>query len=256
MQAGSRPRILVTNDDGIHAEGLRALAEALAELGCVTCVAPHREMSATSHSISLYQPIRYESAGKDRYAVQGTPADCVTLALSHILRERPHLVVSGINRGANLGHNVFYSGTVGAAVEGTLRGVPSIAISVCTKEEFRTAGAAAFAAQLAERVLAEGLPPGVTLNVNVPEEWKGGARITSLGQQIGLNFVKESVDPGGRSYFWVYEETDDSRITPNSDYAAIREGQISVTPLWFHSSEPQQDGLARVLQFRNSVQAF
>ena len=243
------PRILVTNDDGIDSEGLLALSAALSALGKVTTVAPVEERSACSHSISLFRPLRYERVGPDRYAVHGTPADAVILAVNHILPEKPSLVVSGINKGANLGLNVFYSGTVSAAVEGILHGIPSFAISICSKRNFQFEPVASFAAQLAALVLREGLPAGVLLNVNVPPEWNNGVRLTQRSHRHARRFVLEKdMAPESDSY-WIREQIEEARIAPDSDHAAIRRGHISITPLAFDGLDfPALDWLERWVQ--------
>src|SRR5437868_2350532 len=177
------PLILVTNDDGVHAPGIKALAAGLASLGTVHVVAPDREVSACAQSLTLKHPLRAEKVDERVHAVDGTPADCVNLALVKLLPRRPDLVVSGINRGANMGEDVFYSGTVGGAREGTFFGVPAIAISLAGRLEFDYAPAAAFAAQLGAQVLAQGLPPRTLLNVNVPAGTPRGAVITRQGRR-------------------------------------------------------------------------
>jgi 5'-nucleotidase len=224
-------RILVTNDDGIHAEGLKALEQALMPLGEVTVVAPDREMSATSQSISVHTPLRVYAFDERHYAVTGTPADAVVLAIYRLLPAKPDLVVSGINPGGNLGENVVYSGTVAAAMEAALHGVPSFAISLATRKYLDFSVAASFAAQLAAKVLAEGLPPGIMLNVNVPRGEVRGIRITRQSQKISQNVVHEKHDPRGRPYYWLDETTRIEFAEPDSDYAAIRAHEISITPL-------------------------
>src|SRR5262249_50751575 len=169
----STPLILVSNDDGIHSEGIAALADALRGLGEMVIVAPDRERSAVSHSLTLHRPLRVEELGTGRYAIDGTPTDCVNLAINGILPRRPTLVVSGINKGANLGDDVTYSGTVSAAMEGTLLGVPSLAISLVGRSGFRFDDAARFSARLATWVIERGLPPDTLLNVNVPSLAEG-----------------------------------------------------------------------------------
>lgn len=236
MPPGFRPAILVTNDDGIDSEGLRILSEKLAALGEVTAVAPNREMSACSHSISLFRPVGYERVGPNRYAVDGTPVDAVVLAVNHLLSRKPDLLVSGINKGANLGQNVFYSGTVAAAVEGTFHGVPSIAVSICSKQEFLFQPAAAFAEQLARLIWEEGLPAGVTLNVNVPAGWSGGVRLTRRATRVSRQLVVEGDGPEKNAYR-INEKLDWAKIAPDTDYAAIRERFISITPLTLECPE-------------------
>ncbi len=226
------PHILVTNDDGIHAEGLHALAAAMRELGTVTVVAPSTERSATAQSITLRHPIAAEQVAEGEWAVEGTPADAVILALNRLLPTPPDLVVSGINRGGNMGENIFYSGTVGAAMEAAIHGLPAVAISVSYREqEFRYDGAAAFARRLGALLLREGLPEGVLLNVNVPAEWDGGVRFTRQSRRITRNLLKEGTDPRGRLYFWLHEQKAVDGFDPDSDYAAVHAGAVSVTPL-------------------------
>jgi 5'-nucleotidase len=224
-------RILVTNDDGIQAPGLKALEKSLLPLGEVTVVAPDREMSATSQSISLHTPLRIHALDERHYAVAGTPADAVIIALHHLLPEKPDLVVSGINPGGNLGENVIYSGTVAAAMEATLHGVPAIAISLASRKRKDFSAAAAFAAQLAAKVLEEGLPRGIMLNVNVPRDDIRGVRITRQSQKISQNVVLEQKDPRGRPYFWLDETSDLGLVEPDSDYAAVLAHEVSITPL-------------------------
>jgi 5'/3'-nucleotidase len=224
-------RILVTNDDGIQAEGIKRLEEAMLALGEVTVVAPEREMSATSQSLSLHTPLRVHRQDARHFAVSGTPADAVIVAIHHLLSKRPELVVSGINPGGNLGENVVYSGTVAAAMEATLHGVPAIAVSLATRKHLDFSRAADFAQRLAAKVLAEGLPTGVMLNVNVPRGEVKGVRITRMSRKITQNVVVEQKDPRGRPYFWHDETIDLGQVEPDSDYAAIVAHEISVSPL-------------------------
>jgi 5'-nucleotidase len=224
-------RILVTNDDGVHAPGLKVLEQALRPLGEVTVVAPDRERSGTSQAVSLHTPLRIQKLSESHYAVSGTPADAVIVALYHLLPQKPHLVVSGINPGGNLGENVIYSGTVAAAMEAVLHGVPSLAISLASRKQADFLSAAAFAAQLAAKVLEEGLPAGVMLNVNVPRGEVRGVRLTRQSQKISQNLVVEQKDPRGRPFYWLDETVELNGLEPQSDYAAIRAQEISVTPL-------------------------
>ncbi len=229
--------ILLTNDDGIHADGLTALEEALQEHAELTVVAPHVERSASSHALSLQQPIRYEKISERKYAVEGTPADSVILALNNICSVTPDLVIAGINRGGNMGENIFYSGTVAAALEATLNRVPAFAISVAARENPRYEVAAAFAVQLALKILAGGLPKGIVLNVNVPAQWVSGARLTRQSRKLTKNLLVEGIDPRGRNYYWIHEQVDLSRVEPDTDYAAVQEGSISLTPLQIDRTE-------------------
>lgn len=226
------PQILITNDDGIHAEGLRALLDAVRDLGTISVAAPHTERSATAQSITLRQPIYFEPVAPREWAVEGTPTDAVILALNRLLAEPPDLVISGINRGGNLGENVYYSGTVGAAMEAVINRIPAFAVSVAHRgRDFDYAPAAAFARRLAERVLQEGLPEGVLLNVNVPQPTNGSVRFTHQSQKITRNVLKEESDPRGRLGYWLYEQVATNGVDPDSDYAAVFAGAISVTPL-------------------------
>ena len=224
--------ILITNDDGIHAEGLRALAEGLAGLGRISIVAPNRERSAAAQSLTLRQPIVCEQRGENEWAVEGTPADAVIVALHKLLPEPPDLVVSGINRGANMGENVYYSGTVGAAREAVIHNIPAFAVSVAHRgKDFQYEHAAAFSRALAQIILKEGLPKEVLLNVNVPLRWGGGVQFVRQSKKITRNLLQEGADPRGRRYFWLHEQQMDKDIEENTDYAAIRDAAIAVTPL-------------------------
>ncbi len=227
------PEILLTNDDGIHSPGIVALAEAVSAVGRVTVVAPDRERSASSAALTLHLPLRYEEVGTGRFSVEGTPTDCVIIGLHQILPALPDLVISGINRGANLGHDVAYSGTVSAAMEGANQGIPSFAISLASREEFRFEEAARFAAVLAEKVLKEPLPSGVILNVNVPGQQIRGVRITRQGHRNVRNIFVENMDPRGRRYFWLDQEmeAETHQGSEDSDYMAVYAGYISITPL-------------------------
>ena len=227
----SLKRILITNDDGINAPGIKALEQSLAPVGEVTVIAPDREMSATSQAITLHSPMRVQRIDDRHYAIGGTPADSVILALYHILPQRPDLVVSGINPGGNMGENVDYSGTVGGAMQAVVHGVPSFAISLASRKDHDFSSSAAFAAQLAARILEEGMEPGVCLNVNVPRGEVCGVRVTRQSRKISQNLVVEQKDPRGRSHYWFDETVELTDVEPDSDYGAIRAHEISVTPL-------------------------
>jgi len=227
----SSKRILITNDDGINAPGIKALEQSLAPVGEVTVIAPDREMSATSQAITLHSPMRVQRIDDRHYAIGGTPADSVILAFYKILPQRPELVVSGINPGGNMGENVVYSGTVGGAMEAAVHGVPSFAISLASRKDVDFSSAAGFAAQLAAQILEEGLEPGVCLNVNVPRGEVRGVRVTRQSQKISQNMVLEQKDPRGRPHYWLDETVEFTDAEPDSDYAAILAHEISVTPL-------------------------
>jgi 5'-nucleotidase len=227
--------ILVSNDDGIHSEGLHALEAAMKTLGEVYTVAPDREQSAVSHALTLHRPLRIEEIAPRRFAVDGTPTDCVNLAVKGFLPIRPNLVVSGINKGANLGDDITYSGTVSAAIEGSLLGIPAIAVSVVSWEKpFHFAPAASFVAILAAEVIAQGLPPDTLLNVNVPNlpqhEIKG-YRLTKQGKRHYADTIDTRVDPRGKTYYWIGGEDLGFAPGEGTDCVAVHEGFISVTPL-------------------------
>jgi 5'-nucleotidase len=223
--------ILVTNDDGIGAPGIKALEESLQSVGEVTVVAPQAEMSGAGQSITAHSPLRVRQYDERHYAVSGTPVDTVIVALYQVLPQKPDLVVSGINPGGNLGENVNYSGTVAAAMEAAMHGVASFAISMATRKSQDFSCAGRFAAQLAAQVLEEGMPEGVILNVNVPRGEVRGVRLTRQSQKISQNLVVEKKDPRGRPYYWLDETVELSQAEPDSDYAAIVAHEISVTPL-------------------------
>ena len=227
-----QPLILVTNDDGVHAPGIKALAGALAALGEVHVVAPDREVSACSQSLTLKHPLRVEAVEPRTHAVDGTPADCVNLALVKLLPRRPELLISGINRGANLGEDVFYSGTVGGAREGTFFGVPSLAVSLAARPEAADFGnAAEFTLKLARLVLERGLPERTLLNVNVPPGKPAGALVTVQGRREHEGTILEGLDPRRRTYYWIEEGRDKWVSDETSDIHAVRQGFISITPL-------------------------
>ncbi len=235
-----KPLILVTNDDGIFAPGITELYMAMREIGDAHVVAPDFERSAVGHAITIADPLRvveYEKNGKFfGHAVNGTPADCVKLGVKAILNARPNLVVSGINQGANTAINIIYSGTVSAATEGTLMGIPSIAFSLTTftKKEFRFA--AKFAKYMAEKVLQNGLPDGIMLNVNIPalpEEEIRGIKITRQGKARYEEFFEKRVDPMNRNYYWLTGKKLLLDKNDDVDDVAISENFISITPIQF-----------------------
>jgi 5'-nucleotidase len=227
----STPLILVTNDDGVHAPGIQALVAALRPLGEVHVVAPDREVSASSQSLTLKHPLRADRIETNVHSVDGTPADCVNLAIVKLLPRRPDLVVSGINRGANLGEDVFYSGTVGGAREGVFFGVPSLAISLAARSETDFRPAAQFAHALSVKVLEKGLPERTLLNVNVPPGPLTGVAITVQGRREHEGTILEGLDPRRRTYYWIEEGRDRWVSDDMSDIFAVRKGLVSVTPL-------------------------
>jgi 5'-nucleotidase len=248
------PVILVTNDDGVHAPGLRALADALEPLGEVHVVAPDREQSAVGHAVTLHRPLRVERLEERCFAVNGTPSDCVNLGVLGLLPESPVLVVSGINHGSNLGDDVTYSGTVSAAMEGTLLGVPSMAVSVTEPAADGLAAAATVARLVAARVLVEGLPAKTLLNVNVPHGGLRGIRLTRLGHRVYREKVVRELDPRGRPYYWIGAGPPEWQEDEASDIAAVHEGFASVTPL--HLDLTHYGALGRLAAWEGSLNAL
>ena len=227
-------RILITNDDGYLAGGLRTLAEAVRPLGEVRVVAPDREQSATSHSLTLHNPLRVMERGAGVQAVDGTPTDCVILALGMLLDERPDVVLSGINHGQNLGDDVLYSGTVAAAMEATILGVPGVAISLVGAAGEDMAGWGPVVARVLGRLLPKEIPRETLFNINLPPippaEVKG-VRVTTLGRREYLGSITRAADPNGREYFWIGGGESRWWGGPDSDFRAIHDGYVSVTPL-------------------------
>jgi 5'-nucleotidase len=227
------PRILVTNDDGVHSEGITALASAMQALGDVTVVAPVAEASAIGHALTLARPLRVEQVRDRVFSVDGTPTDCVNVAITHVLGAKPDLIVSGINKGLNVGDDVTYSGTVSGALEGALLGVPSIAVSAERVRgfEFDFPPAARAAAHVAALILERGLPKFTLLNINVPYGTNRGMRVTVQAKRNHLTVVDERTDPRGRRYYWIEEGQNDWEPHDRSDYQAVRDGYISLTPV-------------------------
>ena len=226
-------RILVTNDDGIHSEGIRLLEEALKEVGDVYVVAPEAEMSGASHSLTLSRPLRIRRIDARHWTVDGTPTDCVTLALNRILGEdeRPTICCSGINHGANLGDDASYSGTVAGALEATVLGVPGLAFSLVAREQYDFTEAARFAVVAVRKVLEDPLPEGTFLNINVPPGGVRGVRVTRQGVKNARPLITEHLDPRGKAYYWIGEEYFTSEHEDGTDFSAVRQGYISVTPM-------------------------
>ena len=232
--SGRRPRILVSNDDGYFSDGIQALVDAVSPLGEVWVVAPDREQSAASHAISLHRPLRIKEIRERWFAVDGTPTDSAYLAIHHILKDdRPQIMVSGINHGANLADDVTYSGTVAAAMEGALLGVPAIAFSLVSHSPFDFKHAARFAHALVKAALARPLPPRMLLNVNIPGGVDPqGFAVTRLGRHSYGYDVKENVDPRGRKYYWIGGSEYEHEDIPGSDCNAVHlEKRVSITPL-------------------------
>lgn len=226
-------RILVTNDDGVHSDGIHALATALRPLGDVMVVAPHIEASAIGHALTLRRPLRMEQLRENVYEVDGTPTDCVNIGITTLYKgQMPDLIVSGINKGLNIGDDVTYSGTVSGALEGALLGVPSIAVSLArTAGQYNFGPAAGAAATIAAIVLREGLAPPTFLSLNVPTGTPKGFRLTVQGKRNHVTIVDERCDPRGKAYYWIEEGENHWEPHDRSDYQAVLDGYVSVTPL-------------------------
>ncbi len=243
--------ILVTNDDGVLSPGIQTLAKRLREIDSVIIVAPDRERSAAGHSMTLHRPLLIEKIKEDIYSVNGTPTDCVNIAVKGLLDERPRLVVSGINKGPNLGDDITYSGTVAGAMEARLLGIPSLAVSINARQDFLFADAAEVAARLASMVLEQGLSEGTLLNVNVPNvhfsEIKGTA-ITRLGKRIYHQMTVERVDPRGKKYYWIGGGEPDWEREEGTDFDAVDRKFVSVTPLHLDLTDHASFERLRILQ--------
>ena len=241
-------KILVTNDDGYFSPGIRALADALSELGDVTIVAPQNEASAVGHALTLRRPLRLEPVGERTYAVDGTPTDCVNLGLNELLGGRADLVVSGINKGLNIGDDVTYSGTVAGALEAALLGMPAIAVSLeFTRGVWDFDPAATLAATLAGTLLASPLPYRTFLNVNVPSGPVRGTRVTVQAVRNHVTKIDRRYDPRERPYYWIEEAQDEWQAHDRSDYQAIRDGFVSITPLQPDLTDHRSIGLVERL---------
>ena len=241
-----KPKILIVNDDGIYSPGIQALADAMVEIGNVTIVAPDKEQSGKSHSLTLNEPIRLKTVniknGLKGWAVNGTPVDCVKVAIKYLFNKKPDLVLSGINLGANLGKNLIYSGTVAAAYEGTVLGISSAAISLDSFKGKNFIVAKYVATKIANHLLNHKLPQGTMLNVNVPNINKKNLKeflVTKQGNQSFIDIYEKRIDPRGNAYFWIKGEmiNDDSSI--EFDGKAVKNGYISITPIQFRMTNEQ-----------------
>ena len=233
-----KPRIMVCNDDGMAGPGLKPLISAMKRLGSVLTCVPHQERSADSHSLTLHKPIRVHHTAPGLYALNGSPADCARFGVLELLKGKVDLVVSGINRGYNLGEDVIYSGTVAAAMEAALLDVPSIAFSQDPEAE-SFAAAAAYARRLARLALRKGIPRGVLLNVNFPavKKYKGALPVR-LGRRIYSKDVTRRSDPRGGVYYWLAGKTVEGVTEAGTDVAAVADGWVSVTPLRIDNTDP------------------
>jgi 5'-nucleotidase len=229
-----KPLILVTNDDGVYSKGILDLFRAIQTIGKAVIVAPDREKSAVSHSLTLHRPLKIEKIEQDIYALNGTPTDCVTIAVSKVLQSKPDLVLSGINRGGNLGDDITYSGTVSAAIEGTILGIPSMAVSLAGEKDYRFSTASKYAKKIAQMILDEGLPDDTLLNVNVPNVPAGeinGAFFTRQGKRIYDNAVQEMLDPRGAKHYWIGGGIPLWKEGIDTDFYAVKKGYVSITPI-------------------------
>ena len=248
----SRPLILITNDDGYRAPGLQALRDAVSDIGDIVVVAPDRERSACGQGITIKGPLTVERIDQTTYAIDGTPADCVILALANLLPKKPDVVLSGINRGANLGDDVYYSGTVGGAREAAFWGIPAGACSlVARRRPLDFTESAKYSRRLCQILLSHPPRPGVLLNLNVPEgdgsELKG-VKLTRQGMRGHASGVSVTKDSRGRSFYWIAEPFDQWEVADGDDMAAIRGGYVSITPLGKDTTAHSDiDGLAKLL---------
>jgi 5'-nucleotidase len=226
---------MLTNDDGVHAPGLKILFQQSLDLGKTVIVAPEHDNSAASHSLTMSRPLRVREIAENIYTINGTPTDCVTIGIGKILPQKPDLVISGINPGPNLGDDVSYSGTVSAAIESTMLGIPSIAVSLAAESEPLHYGtAAAFVARMAKIILEKGLPKDTLLNVNVPNtasEGIEGVAFTRRGRRLYDDAIKETFDPWGRKHYWIGGGTPSFDAGEDTDSAAISVNKISITPM-------------------------
>ncbi len=233
-------RLLISNDDGIHAPGIQTLYQAVRDLGEIHVAAPASEQSAVGHAITLSDPIKCRRLEKDGayfgYAIDGTPADCVKLAVTALLESPPDLLVSGINLGSNAGISVIYSGTVSAATEGTILGLPSMAVSLNTFTNPLWDTAARVARDLVQKALQRGLPPETLLNVNVPNlpfEKLKGYKVTRMGRSRYNEVFHRRTDPRNNVYYWMDGEMELLGDREGTDICALEEGYVSLTPIWF-----------------------
>src|SRR5437773_1749149 len=247
-------RILITNDDGYRSDGLEALAEVLRPLGEVTIVAPVIEASAIGHALTLRHPLRLEQIAERVFAVDGTPTDCVNIAITQVFKGLPDLIVSGINKGWNLGDDVTYSGTVAGALEGALLGTAALAVSLqATRGDYDFGPSAQAAAMIAESILRRPLPSRTFLNINAPKGSPKGYRVTVLAKRNHLTSVAERHDPKGRPYYWIEEGQNEWEPHDRSDYQAVRDGSGPVWPL--HPDLAAHHALSAVEELSSDVQA-
>ena len=242
--------ILLTNDDGIHSPGLKALKESLSALGKIVIVAPDRDNSAIAHALTMHRPLRLTELDEDVYTLDGTPTDCVAIALGKIFERAPDLLVSGINSGPNIGDDITYSGTVSAAIEGTMYAVPSMAVSLAGEPPLDYGKAELLIRQLAQRVIAHGLPASTLMNVNIPAASElRGVKITRQGRRIWKQAVQEVADPRGRIHYWIGGGTPLLDSGKDTDVWALGEGFVTISPI--HLDLTNHEGIS---YFRDDLQ--
>ncbi|MEJ2135717.1 MAG: 5'/3'-nucleotidase SurE [Desulfofustis sp.] len=242
--------ILLTNDDGIHSPGLKALKESLSALGKIVIVAPDRDNSAIAHALTMHRPLRLTELDEDVYTLDGTPTDCVAVALGKIFERAPDLLVSGINSGPNIGDDITYSGTVSAAIEGTMYAVPSMAVSMAGEPPLDYGKAELLIRQLAQRVIAHGLPASTLMNVNIPAASElRGVKITRQGRRIWKQAVQEVADPRGRMHYWIGGGTPLLDSGKDTDVWALGEGFVTISPI--HLDLTNHEGIS---YFRDDLQ--
>ena len=224
--------ILITNDDGIHSPGIQVLQQALAELGNTVIIAPDRDNSAVSHSLTMNRPLKVQKLAKNIYTIDGTPTDCVAVGLKKILSVQPDLLVSGINAGANLGDDICYSGTVSAAIEGTMYGIPSMALSVGGEPPYDYRAAMRIAVCMARKILRNSLPENTLLNINVPSGSDyDKIRVTRQGRRLWENSIHETLDPRGSTHYWIGGGTPVTDPNEDTDVHVFASGNVSITPI-------------------------
>lgn len=252
-------RILIANDDGIYSSGIRALTEGLVQNNEVYVVAPDRERSATGHSLTLHRPLRLDEVNhlpnvKGAYATDGTPSDCIKIAIGAILKEPPEIVLSGINHGPNMGTDVLYSGTVSAAMEGAIFNIPSIAISLADQKPQDFSAAVCFISELLKFVNQIKFPDRTLLNINIPPlplSEIAGVEITSLGVRPYNDYFEKRVDPRGKTYYWLAGEAIEEDELPGTDVYAVRNNQISITPVTIHMTNEKM--LPKLKEWANQL---
>lgn len=234
--------LLLTNDDGIHSPGLEALHQALATLGRTFVIAPDRDNSAVSHSLTMNRPLKVVRLRENYYTIDGTPTDCVAVGLKKILPVRPDILVSGINAGANLGDDITYSGTVSAAIEGTMYGIPSMAISVGGEPPYDYRAAVQIALLMAEKILTASLPDSTLLNINIPSgETFNAIRVTRQGRRLWEDSIHETLDPRGNKHYWIGGGTPVADPGEDTDVHTYAQGNVSITPI--HLDLTNHDGI-------------